>query len=206
LELPVSHYAEIVCMSTVNSNPYEGPTPTASPSSQVVSYKPIWSSVVLAVLLFLIAAPRGSIFTALGLGLFIAPVQGIILLFTVVRRRHRENAVRMRLLRIGVYTVTLVAMFVHASLEQRAARARAEEIVKACHAYETDHGQLPEDLSQIVPAYFPSLPATLGLIAGKPYFYLPPKDGSPASFVYLPELFTSRRYNFATREWSSYAS
>lgn len=112
----------------------------------------------------------------------------------------------MRLLRIGVYTVTFVAVLVHASLEQRAARARADEIVKACHAYETDHGQLPEDLSQIVPAYLPSLPATLGLIAGKPYFYVPPKDGSPASFVYRPELFTSRKYNFDTREWRTYSS
>lgn len=191
-------------MSTVNSNPYEGPT--ASPPSQPESYKPIWSSVVLAVLLFLIVAPRGSMLTALGLGLLIALVQGIILLFTVVRRRHRENAVRMRLLRIGVYTVTFVAMLVHASLEQRAARARAEEIVKACHAYETDHGQLPEDLSQIVPAYLPSLPATLGLIAGKPYFYLPPKDGSSGAFVYRPEPFATINYNFDTREWTSYSS
>lgn len=91
-------------------------------------------------------------------------------------------------------------------MEHRAVSAQAEAIVNACHAYAKDHGQLPEGLSRIVPDYLSSLLATLGLIASKPYYYVPPQDGRPASFMYVPESFTRSWYNFDTREWKSHAT
>ncbi len=187
-------------------NPYETPQEGETLTENVVSYRGLWSSAVLATVLFLIMSLQGSMIGAFGLTLLIVPVQTVFLAVAFLRRKDRENTVRLRLSRMAIYAAMLVAMFLHAGYEHRVARAQAEQIVEACRAYETERGHLPAELSELVPEYLPSLPVSFGVIARKAYYYSAPEDGSSARFMYTPELFIRSWYNFEKREWISYGS
>jgi hypothetical protein len=151
-------------------------------------------------------APHASIMGKLSYAMLIVPGQSVFMALTLLRVNRPQNAIRTRLLRAAVYGVMLAVLFAHSMVEQRIMRSQAEAIVNACHAYSEDYGHLPENLSELIPSYLPTLREELGFISSRTYFYYPPKDGNRGAFVYHPEMFYRSWYFFDTRQWTTFGT
>ncbi len=190
-------------MPASERNPYEVPNTTGSQLSDRAWHRGIWSTVLFSVLLFYVAASQ--IWMPIVLGMFVVPIQATILVFTLVFRRHHEHAVRLRVIKIAVYGLTLFAALKFANATGESIRTQAQELVDACEAFERDHGRLPKTLSELVPDYRASIPELLArnwLSSGTSYFYVPPEENRPASLFYRLTPDFSRSYSFETRAWT----
>jgi hypothetical protein len=141
----------------------------------------------------------------IGLALVVVPAQALMLIFTLVFRRHHERAVRRRIIKAAVYLGTLLAAQGLAIAEARSIETLAQQWVTACEAFEKDHGRLPTALSELVPDYRSSVPDMLRgypLVSGAIYYYTPPDENRPASFTYRLNPDASRSYSFETHHWT----
>ena len=186
------------------TNPYGPPEAGSSVSTEPFTYKPLSSTLALASPWILGGLLVGGVTLPIVLGVFLVPLQVVLIGVAVLRQKRDAHAVRIRLLRAGIWAVTLTGLLVYGIVEQRVARAQAQRIVDACLSYEKDHGQLPHDLDQLVPDYLPRLPRSLGLLPPRSFSYLPPDEKGTASFMYVPEIVARTWYSFDTHQWRTF--
>lgn len=112
----------------------------------------------------------------------------------------------------GVYVMTVAVVVGYLAVNNRLAVRRAGEVIAACRAYEATHGQLPNALRELVPAFLPAVPRAkyTAMFGDFTYFASRADDSGPTSatpshtlmYVQLPP-FGRRLYHFENNSWST---
>jgi hypothetical protein len=151
----------------------------------------------IATVLFLVEAfllNQGVLVGLTALGAVLGGVPRVLLAW----QRGDISTARLRIARIGIYVAVALLGIGTVVAQQYLARSRANTIIVAARQYEAQHGRLPDQLDELVPAFIASIPSTN-------YTLIPPMN----MFMYLtpPELgdltaasTTHVKLNYITRE------
>ena len=157
-----------------------------------------------AVLTLLFLADLG--FAGQGLISLLVAVLGVGLLtmkalWAAVRGGSSE-LIHSRTMRAGMYLLLGVATVATMRFHAATARNHAEQVIKACHAYQARHGQLPDRLAELVPEFLPAVPrAKYTLQWGHFTYWTSDKNRHTLMYVALPP-FGRRLYHFEQARWS----
>jgi len=118
--------------------------------------------------------------------------------------RHQRRQSLSHLAAAGVYVAMVAFVWGYNYFNTQVAARRAAVIIAACRAYEAKHGQLPESLDDLVPAFLSSVPRARYTLAASQFFYRKATQPSDASHLlyYYPIALQRRVYNFGTDSWS----
>jgi len=99
-------------------------------------------------------------------------------------------------------TVILASNFFNGYLEKRS-KMTGSLIIEAISDYKNDHGELPDDLKDLVPAYLRQIPRTSMRIRGTDFFYSRNDNAFRLGFA-VPYAMIGMVYDSRVNEWRTY--
>jgi hypothetical protein len=111
--------------------------------------------------------------------------------------RNGGPAGRRRLAAAAVWALALGGLIAHSRFNLELSQRRSAEVIAACRRYETDHGELPRDLGDLVPTYLPRVPRANWSLLGDFYY----RAGGSPSLSYFAPWPDARVYLFDEDEW-----
>ena len=108
-------------------------------------------------------------------------------------RRGDRHLYERRLAKAGIYLMAAIAVFGCNALQNRMADRRAIQIGNACLAFRVKYQRYPRRLDELVPEFFPSVPAAKYTLGGNQFFYFSPPSGKEPMLFYeaLPIFWTA---------------
>jgi len=116
--------------------------------------------------------------------------------------RGQRPLARSRAARAGLYLLLGAATVGTMRFHVYTARVNADRVIAACRSYEKVNGKLPEQLQELVPAFFPDIPRAKYTGMFGEFTYLSSTTNHTLLYVALPP-FGRRLYHFEQNRWSS---
>jgi hypothetical protein len=124
-----------------------------------MSGRALGRTLVTATVLFLVEAcllNQGVLVGLTALGAVLGGVPRVLLAW----QRGDISTARLRIARIGIYVAVALLGIGTVVAQAYLARSRANTIIVAARQYEAQHGRLPDQLDELVPAFIASIPST----------------------------------------------
>ncbi len=114
-------------------------------------------SIVIATILYVLDA------LVLNQGFITGATALLVILFLLPKAllaafKHERELVKTRALKLTIYTIMVLGVFVTNYLNDQLARHRADALISACRQYEAKYQHLPATLQQLVPEFIPTVP------------------------------------------------
>lgn len=164
--------------------------------------KPPWRTAAALAGLFVVdLVGTGAGFFAM----FTAFIGGSVLAFGTLWAliRNHGGTARTRALKFAMYMLLGGATIATLRFHTSTAETAADRVIEGCRSYEADRGELPGQLSDLVPGYLDAIPvAKLTLMYGNFTYWSEPSDTHTLEYVVVPP-FGRRLYNFENDAWST---
>jgi len=124
-----------------------------------MSGRALGRTLVIATVLFLVEAfllNQGVLVGLTALGAVLGGVPRVLLAW----QRGDISTARLRIARIGIYVAVALLGIGTVVAQAYLARSRANTIIVAARQFEAQHGRLPDQLDELVPAFITSIPST----------------------------------------------
>jgi hypothetical protein len=136
---------------------------------------------------------------------FVACIVRVIVLAlqSLVRRlQHRTGEWKLTLQKVAVTAAAAVLVIGFINLSNVMAESRAERIAAACAIYKHKYQHYPQNLSQLVPEFLPSIPAAKYVLnpAWSGFMYI--EGERPSILYYAIPPFGRRIYHVESKTWT----
>ena len=122
------------------------------------------------------------------------------MLFKLIFVSSDCNSIKPRLIKCGVYLVTIILIFIGNSLNSKIAQSRAEMLIMACEHYKIKHGDYPPRLTDMVPEIISKIPKVKYALYGNEFRYESGKVHHVLGYTIVPP-FYRRYFYFETKKW-----
>lgn len=167
---------------------------------------PVRRSILVFLVLFLLDGLTGVGWFTLLIGTLAVLAQVAFCAWRALRRQGPQALAHLAAAGVYVVTVGLVAGLM--AFNDRLAADRATLVIAACRAYEAKHGELPNSLDDLAPAFLPSVPRAKYTMGGAGTFFYRPTERTTQSsgaagrlLYYYDVAFQRRVYDFEADAW-----
>ena len=109
----------------------------------------------------------------------------------------RTRALRERLQIAAIYLCLVVAILTLLHFNWRLAESRARPVINACRQFQRERGRYPHELTELVPAFLPSVPTARYTLIGEKFGYLE----KPPELCFTVMFNGAACYDFYTSRW-----